>query len=168
MATRPGSVDLAHDLVNGKVKGDLPMNDVVMTRSLLAGAVGATDVEPTDDGTYKTTIRAGLLGAWRAAADDPDDQLEVWSKSGAPAGIRHLPLRRCVFPPVDDEADDPELLGSFEEDYHWRDIDNGDVAIEKFTEYEAKGYVESFDSFKALVHFLGGERPVISDVHVVA
>ena len=107
LATRPGSIDVVHDLVSGKTKGDLPSNDVAMIRELLAGVVGATDVEPTDDDTCETLVRAGLLGAWRAAAEDPDDQPKQWLYSGAPVGIRHLPIHRSIFPPVEDEADDP-------------------------------------------------------------
>ena len=117
MSEHPVAVQVVRDLVQGAVKGELPDEHVQRVREILAELVGADDSEPVNNDTYSTTARAGLLSSWRRAANDPDDQPERWLVEGAPAGIRRMPEHRDVFPPVDDEADDPELFGTADGDY---------------------------------------------------
>ena len=133
----------------------------------MADVVGATDIDPVDGGGYKTCVRAGLLGAWRKAAGDPDDQPEIWLREGAPAGIREAAKHRGVFPTVSDDMDDPELLGHQEyEAVSSKDGLDSD-ALKQFEEYEAKGYIRSFDTYNDLVSFLEGESPVLSEVMIL-
>ena len=73
---------------------------------------------------------------------------------------------RDVFHPVDDEADDPELLGTADGEYTYLTEENVQVALEKFNEYEAKKYVKYFDTYAELQEFLEGGVSVISQVHV--
>jgi len=169
LAAHPDAVEAVHSAVgeNGS-GGSLPENHVSHIRGLLADIVGATDTEPVHNGVYDTCVRAGLLGAWRKAAGDPDDQPEEWLRTGAPAGIRCVPADRGIFPRVDDVMDDPELLGTFDCNLtQSRHLDEQDIALEKFEEFRDKGYVKEFASYEDLVKFLDGEVPVISDVHVI-
>eukprot|EP00974_Lingulodinium_polyedra_P049859 4795377-Lingulodinium_polyedra.AAC.1 len=55
-------------------------------RGALAGVANATDIEPVDNGVGSTCVRAGLLGAWREAANDPDKGPGRWCREGAPSG----------------------------------------------------------------------------------
>ena len=146
----------------------LPEDLVSHMRGWLADIVGATDVEPVHNDTYVTCVRAGLHGAWRRAAGDPDDQPEEWLRTRAPAGIRCVSADRGIFPRVVDAMDDPELLGTRDCNLtQSRHLDKQAIAFEKFEEFWDKGYVKEFASYEDLVEFLDGEVPVISDVHVV-
>ena len=46
----------------------------------------------------RTNIDAQLLEAWRAAAKDPNDQVSVWLKFGAPTGITSQLQDPGIFP----------------------------------------------------------------------
>ena len=54
---------------------------------------------------HLTKIDAPLLGAWRAAAKDPDDQVGKWLLYGAPAGIINQPLDPGILPDVSAPSD---------------------------------------------------------------
>ncbi len=144
-----------------------PATYVEMARRRLARAVGCSDADAAALGFVGTQVRAGLLGAWRLAAGDPDDQPELWLREGGPAGVRAFPEHRGVYPPVDDEtpADPEELVTLFDEQVS-ASPDDEDFAQTMFRDYEAKGYVRGFDSADELATFLG-EEPVLSRVHVL-
>jgi len=157
-----------HEIVSGHLDREPSDTHVLNIRRLLSDCVGATDTEPVNNETYQTSVRAGILQAWRRAAEDPDDQPEQWLRHGAPAGIRLTPRDRGIFPTVSDQMDDPELLGTLADEVSGRRaMDEMQIALEKFQEYKDKNYVKEFGTYEELVDFLDGETPVISDVHVI-
>ena len=135
---------------------DWPPTDMVAeARCRLAHVVGAVDTEPVADGLLATDVRPGLLSAWRAAAGDPDDQPEIWFRHGAPAGIRHFPEPRGIFPVVDDDAEDPELIATETNFGNAVEVDSDASALEIFEEHAKKGYVASFATVDEAERFLG-------------
>ncbi len=144
-----------------------PASYVALARQRLARAVGCREDDAATLGLAGTQVRAGLLGAWRMAAGDPDDQPERWLREGGPAGVRLVPEHRGVYPPVDDEApDDPEELATLLDEQAPASPEDEEFAQAMFRDYEAKGFVRGFDSADDLEAFLG-EEPVLSRVHVL-
>ena len=78
------------------------------------GILGTDDLDPVNNpDDVETEVRAGIVGAWRSKAEDPNDQPEQWLKAGAPGGIREHPIPRGVFPGNEqafEDVDDPEKL----------------------------------------------------------
>jgi len=162
------AIDAVHHGIGADEGYQIPQWHIEHVRAILAEVVGATDTEPVHNDDYQTCVRANLLAAWRRAAGDPDDQPEQWLQLGAPAGIRQAPLDRKIFPVLIDEMDDPELLGSEEQEYNTKEGDNMEVLEAKFKEFTNKGYVKAFSSFSELKAFLDGENPVFSEIHVLS
>ena len=54
-----------------------------------------------------TPIQHSLLAAWRRCASDPDDQVDIWLREGAPAGLARLPLERGIFPAIPEDLRGP-------------------------------------------------------------
>ena len=77
-----------------------------LCRRLMAAALRAPglDIGPVVGKDCSTELRADLLGAWRKAAQDPDDLVEEWLRTGAPCGIEKQIESRGIFPVVDDEV----------------------------------------------------------------
>ena len=77
---------------------------------------------------------------------------------------RELPARRGIFPVVEDDMDDPELL--FTDERLYNDHDASEHAVEQFEAFARKGYVKEFGSLQELRDHLG-EEPVLSELHVL-
>jgi len=165
----PDVISAVHDAVGKSDNQDaIPEKFITEVREILANTVQTTDIEEVNGTEYQTCARAGLLSAWRRTAGDPDDQPELWLANGAPpAGIRMTPADRGISPVVQDEFDDPELLGTGEDHYVSSNVGPENIAEIKFQEFKQKGYVKEFDSYDELVMFLGNETPVFSEVHVI-
>ena len=88
-----------------------PAEAIAAVRGAIATACNPTDVEPIFNASCSTDIRGGLLEAWRAAANDPDDQVGPWLHTGAPAGIREHAPHCGIFPAAATDVElDPEGL----------------------------------------------------------
>ena len=141
-------------------------------RSRLADHWNITNVRPSDDGTHSTELRAELLGGWRAAAGDPDDQPEQWLAGGAPGGVRAHPLDRGVFPivPADERpaVEDPEALHTdFDEFVNYLGTECDDDAFQELERLVGKKFVRRFDTLDEVIRFLDGETPVLSRIGII-
>ena len=70
---------------------------LILTRRAMAATVGAKSINGVYTEKVATNIRADILGAWRAKAQDPDCEPERWCKEGSPAGILKTPIDRGIF-----------------------------------------------------------------------
>ena len=81
----------------GAAEPTIPL-DAVAVRELIASETNAPHSEPVDNASCSSSIRAGILGAWQRAANDPDTEVPRWIEDGAPAGIR-CEIKPCdIFP----------------------------------------------------------------------
>ena len=82
--------------------------------SAVASVVGCQDVRRGFQMGCECEVRPQLLADWRKFVGDPDDQVEVWFREGAPLGIVAKPLPRNIFPEYSeqDAANDPASLAS--------------------------------------------------------
>ena len=90
------------DVLRSKVNETItdPVDEAMALK--LAETIGkALDHEDLRTGAQsgeKGDTRASLLGARRRKAHDPDDQPEIWLKSGGPLGVKRHPEDRSIFP----------------------------------------------------------------------
>ena len=139
-----------------------------LCRQAIALVVGASEWEPVHSIAYNTSVRPGLLGAWRLAAADPDDQPEKWCRFGAPAGVREHPIDRDIFPTVEPEVvSDPEMLTSDYDSFtNYDNVDSDEDAAPEISRLIAAGFVLPFDSLDDCTRYLG-EKPVLSKIGLI-
>ena len=94
LARSPSDLRLALDNVGRDVRQVQP-ELVVKARDIMCDVLKPTNTEPSP----LSEVYAGILGAWRLAACDPDDLPEVWLEHGAPGGVSMEIEDRGVFQP---------------------------------------------------------------------
>ena len=147
------------------VDGEFTVEDVRDCTEAFVGAIGAPDLLHEFD----LGVRHDLLSAWRIRAQDPDDQVELWLRDGAPMGLRVHPLSRGIFPLHVSGMDrlDPEDIVT---DPSW--LDEGtelqtSLCRVEFDKFEKAGFVVGFDSLDELELYLG-EPAVLSHVRLIS
>ncbi len=113
----------------------------------------------------------GILGAWRAAAGDPDDMPEQWLRSGAPAGVSLDVPSRGIFPAYSESDDardmDPEHLTTEEGFINYEGIDSDDGVWEEIQRFVAASWVLEFPSVESAAEYLGAQ-PVLSRIGLIS
>ena len=125
------------------------------------------DTRPIDNDLYSTRIRAHLLEAWLALAEDPGLPICQWLISGAPAGLNST--HDCLdglFPRVPDEVPEFEaddLSTDFETFVNYTGVEVDDDVFEVLKGYKKAGYLRMFDLLTEVIAFLV-QKPVLTKV----
>ena len=104
-----------------------------------------------------TNVNGHLLGAWRKAAGDPDDQVETWLIEGGPAGIQFHILDPSIFPVCEKPAD-AEPLDMHRDSQHFRNypgVEEQEITAQELQQHLDKGHIAAFDTEEELVAHVG-------------
>jgi hypothetical protein len=113
-------------------------------------------------------VDSALLNAWRTRAGVPDDQVEEWFRTGAPAGLSANPLPRGIFPPAT-EAEGLEefclesLISDPESFLNSHGIDDDEHALAEIQGLRGQGLIEDYESVVEQVQ----AKPSLSKVGVL-
>jgi len=112
----------------------------------------------------------GILGAWRAAAGDPDDLPEQWLMDGAPAGVTMEVPSRGIFPSYSETEDarsqDPALLATEEGFVNYDGVETDDHVWDEIQRFAANKWIKEFPSVREATKYLGGP-PILSRIGVI-
>jgi len=117
-----------------------------------------------------TEVYAGILGAWRRQAEDPDDLPEQWLATGAPGGVTRDIEDRGIFEPYDEELDartvDPDDLATEPDFANYAGVEEDDLVQEEMDRLVDKRFLLPFDTIGETRAYLGDE-PVLSKIGVI-
>ena len=60
-----------------------------LIRDAMASQLHAKSCEPVIGDKVATEVRADIIDAWVSATDDPETEVPIWLRQGAPGGVRH-------------------------------------------------------------------------------
>ena len=152
-----------------KVGADVPCLDpgtVDTARGIVCDVLNPAVREPS----ALTEVYAGILGAWRRLAEDPDDLPEQWLATGAPGGVTRDIEDRGIFEPYDEELDartvDPNDLATEPDFTNYAGVEEDDLVQEEMDRLVEKRFLLQFDTLDETCSYLGGE-PVLSKIGVI-
>ena len=122
------------------------------------------DVEPIDNGMYKTVVRGRLLEYWALVTKDPAAFAARWLYEGAPAGLAvDIELNDICATVEDDspELDDMALETNYATFCNYEGVETNADAIAAIQGYHSKGYLHECQTLGEVTQFLGA-KPVLS------
>ena len=94
--------------------------------------------------------------AWRAAASDPDSQIYLWLRDGAPTGIKSQLVDPGIFLKCPRPADlQPQDLHCDGQQFRkYPGVEEQYITGVELTAHLAKGHLAAFDSYAELTDFV--------------
>jgi len=119
-------------------------------------------------------VHAGILGAWRRAAADPDDLPETWFECGAPAGVARDIEDRGIFeaydPVIDARTMDPSELATESEFVNYAGVEADELVNEEVHRLTDAHWMHKFDTIEGAAVYLecNVKDIVLSKIGVIA
>ena len=143
LTSRPSIVKDIDDALQAKTAMVCPVRpeDLAEAQAAVASVIGCHDRYRSAG--CRTELNDNILESWRRFCRDPDDQPEVWCRTGGPLGLRLAPEDRGVFPLyTDEEAQDPEdLLDGAFQDLGRAHADSDEDAWKEVQDLVQRGYL---------------------------
>ena len=123
-----------------------PADAVAAVKALL---IETTRMLPADKSLVPKTH---LVEVWGVAALDPDDQIFLWLRDGAPAGITTELIDPGIFPKSNRPADlQPGDLHRKQQLFrNYPGVEENEITDKELAAHLEKGHVMAFDSFAEL------------------
>ena len=151
----------------GKKKDEVTMPTQEETSACMNLVREVLPFRPDDESL--TQLNAAFLGAWVAAAGDPDHHVIDWLRRGAPAGILHHAGQAGIFPPAGDEGEAAKER-ALQEHYHgfknYTSMEESSHGKEVLQELVTRGYVKKFSTLAAARRYLQAE-PVLAKLALI-
>ena len=117
----------------------------------------------------RTHIDALLLESWRIAAADPDDQVFVWLRDGAPTGITAQFVDPGIFPTCSRPADvQPQDIHCDEQQFrNYPGVEENAITDAELSAHLEKGHIAAFDSYAELAQFVDSDNPILNKLGLI-
>ena len=114
-------------------------------------------------------LDAQLLEAWRAAAHDPDNQIYLWLRDGAPTGIKTALLDPGIFPTCHKPAEiEPQDLRCDEQQFcNYSGLEEQAITDIELSTHLEKGHLAAFDTFEELQEFVDSPEPILNKLGLI-
>jgi hypothetical protein len=119
-------------------------DELAKIRQCLCEVLNFSEPMPEHNPSHPTPIDYVLLERWVELAQDPDDQVCLWLRQGAPAGLSCEPESRGIFPLVSDtpdfsiESTDPDMFENYS------GVEESEAAFEEISVLWNQGSTLSF------------------------
>ena len=112
----------------------------------------------------RTLIDSLLLESCRIAAADPDDQIFIWLRDGAPTGITAQLHDPGLFPECSRPADvQPQDLHCDEQQFrNYPGVEEQDITDAELAAHLKKGHIVAFDTHAKLAQFVESDKPILN------